>query len=787
MENKIIPPNLLGKNNIEPVFLWFKKNELIVMFLFIFFGGLTSLIMIISTDNFWWITFSFATGLLGAILTLPIGNYSLIKIIWLILWFKFSKKRFKNKKFLLGNQDQYLIFRIDGQNLQSLNEFETNQLLNDLTAFFNYQIKINIYKIDVPFNINQTLKYFQKENELAKQYFHFINQKLPGKINLQKNQYLLVKNLKNENFEQTILYLKNLLEKVNIRLLHLDTLEQQIVHQKIFFSHWNKIDTRLNHILVNKKYVRFISIQQLPKIVNFGWLNDLLKINNVDIKIELENLPGQKAIKKINQAINYYRSQLRTTNLSSLKITDINFYLQSLEDLKNSFAINQNVIKTFSIIFKLESDNLKKLNQKTREIKNFLWSKKYQPNTLLAQQFVALKSFIPNNIPTNLKNWFNVPADSISFGLPFSTFSTIENQGFLVGVDNCQNPVILNYDQTSDIKENNNINFLGTSGSGKTTAIYQIIANMLMSEKFKVFVIDPDKQFLNLLNFCPGVNLDVSNNEICGINPFHFFPKEMIFEKMELINGFFDIIFKNILDKMSMQKLNQIVHNFYVENYDQIVKKNNQLTFSKLYQLLEKLNNKEINPDVKFAVKQYVVGQQFGHLWDKQTNLNLANQLTIFDIKNLPVESEIFQAQIYLILRFIEQEILKNIDNGQNIAVVVDEVHLFLNTQTIYALKKLQNLSKRVRKYKACLITGTQNLQDYLNENIKTEATALINNASTLFVMKLKDADLKNLNQLLNRELLENEKANILTFCRGQSLLIRGQKRTQLDVMKIYE
>ena len=103
----------------------------------------------------------------------------------------------------------------------------------------------------------------------------------------------------------------------------------------------------------------------------------------------------------------------------------------------------------------------------------------------------------------------------------------------------------------------------------------------------------------------------------------------------------------------------------------------------------------------------------------------------------------------------IMQEIIKNKQYNdmqkekglptQNVVVVVDEAHMFVNPKVPIALEFMKNLAKRIRKYNGKICITTQSIRDFtgFEGDAKALATAVINccQYSTIFSLSQDDTN----------------------------------------------
>ena len=137
--------------------------------------------------------------------------------------------------------------------------------------------------------------------------------------------------------------------------------------------------------------------------------------------------------------------------------------------------------------------------------------------------------------------------------------------------------------------------------------------------------------------------------------------------------------------------------------------------------------------------------------------IKLNTDFILFDFKKMndSKNDKVMNAQMMLVLRFLENEVSKNRERnllkGENkyIAIAVDEAHVFIDEKSPAALQFMFNMVKRIRKYNGIFIVITQNVNDFVGSaNIKKYTTAIINGCQYSFIFGLNPADLQSLMDL---------------------------------------
>ena len=128
---------------------------------------------------------------------------------------------------------------------------------------------------------------------------------------------------------------------------------------------------------------------------------------------------------------------------------------------------------------------------------------------------------------------------------------------------------------------------------------------------------------------------------------------------------------------------------------------------------------------------------------------------------------------------------LKDKEKIQNIAVVVDEFHLYLKNTDSEVILTFEQICRRIRKYSGGFIPATQSIHDFLGDDDSVRsATAIFNNCQYQLVGMLKEDDLATYIKLFYQNPLTDTQKEFLTQAvMGEFLLtINSKKRIRVKI-----
>ena len=310
------------------------------------------------------------------------------------------------------------------------------------------------------------------------------------------------------------------------------------------------------------------------------------------------------------------------------------------------------------------------------------------------------------------------------------------------------------------------------------------------------FVIDPDREYINLCKYLDGTILKIGPNSNTFINVLDIRKESIDSEeargylenKIKSLRGFFYLIFGQISDEeMSIldEKIIQCYNQKGITFKDESLYKYNsslinpEFKTSKDMPILEDLYN-ILNNDIKteklaINLKPYVYGSL--KFLNNYTNINLENELIVADIYDL--EKESMTIGMFIIIDLFWNKVRQNRTTKK--AIYLDEVWKLIGS---YSNKKVaefvQTIFKTIRKYKGAAIAITQDIQDLFSLEDGKYGRSIINNSSIKVAFSLEEKNIDILNNYIN--LSEKEKMEIKTLEKGKAWVLAEKDRIILKV-----
>lgn len=734
---------------------------------------------------------------------------------------------------LSDNKQSYFIDTVISNTLKNVNDFQEYNIIKlEKPIIFDSYLNNELTRIKnlVEENENGDLNEneFRKRIEIIEDRMNLIDGLNSNEKIYASSYYIALHDIDKNSLLNSLNILKNTLTNNNLEAKILNNKELAIF---LKYSYDKEFDERDFDKLNEKDYIKNIFpnnvqfktlctkqnnkvlthfvITDYPLKVDNAWGQDLFDIPNTKIIMKCKPVEKYKAVKRIDTAINELLSQSNLGKASSQ--IDKQTHLESLQVLLEGLQNDNEVFFDTSIIItaydnEKETTNKKLVRRKLREM-GFKFSE------MFGRQ---IESYFSSNIntynKTNISRGLNSSIIASSF--PFVSNAILDEKGLLIGENKL--PTFIDFFKRDDERVNSNTVIIGKSGSGKSYCTKMLLAN-LASDNAKIFILDPENEYGNLATNLNGRVLDVSSSKYGRINPFHIIASlddenidgtsNSFYAHLQFLEEFFRLILQGI-NPDSLELLNKIIVDMY--NKKGITAKTDLTNLSAkdypIFQdLAEEIDRRIQNENDNYNLSCYKVlsnyiskfrkGGRNSALWNGITTFNPTENFVVFNFQKLLANKNnvIGNAQMLLILKWLDNEVIKNRDYNQlnnanrKIVIAIDEAHVFIDEKFPIALDFMYQLAKRIRKYNGMQIVITQNVKDFVGSpEIARKSCAIINVSQYSFIFSLSPNDMSDLCSLYEKagQINDSETENIINLPRGSAFLITGPtNRTNISIV----
>lgn len=554
----------------------------------------------------------------------------------------------------------------------------------------------------------------------------------------------------------------------------------------------------------NGKSLSHIVLNDYPLKVNNGWGEGLFDMENTKVVMRIKLVEKAKAVKRLDSAV--LEIQTGTGSYKASDALDKELHLDSLQDLLEGVQNENETLFDMTVIIAVYDKSGENKNKKA--VKAKLRDMGFGYTEMLGRQNDAYVTSMLSSID-KVKISRGIQTSSIAACFPFVSNSIMDKKGLLIGENRL--PVFLDFFKRDGEFVNSNMVIMGKPGSGKSYAAKTIISS-LASDDCKVFVLDPENEYGRLAGNLGGASIDVSSSNHGMISPFEVIlgiddDENSFYSHLQFLEEFYRLILKGI-NADSLELLNKITQELYKrkgigpESDFKKLTPSDYPAFDDLGELVRcKIceEKDEYNRSCLKAIENYIskflIGGRNSNLWNGHTSFSPKEQFLSFNFQRLLANKNdtTANAQMLLILKWVENEVMKNRDRNirsgkkRRIVVAIDEAHLFIDDKYPIALDFMYQLAKRIRKYDGMLIIITQNVKDFATslETIR-KSSAIINVSQYSMIFSLSPNDLTELCALYQNagSINESEKDAIIHNPRGRAFLVSSpSKRGCFDIV----
>ena len=600
-----------------------------------------------------------------------------------------------------------------------------------------------------------------------------------------------------------------------------------------YYADWampQTLDIKMRTVEVNHIITHNARIVSYPNMVNDAWLATVMSMPGTKVVVKCRSMEHAKAVRNLDRSLQELRGQLMATGVDS-KVIELQNHIESLSELlatlqgESETLLETNIyVTSYDIAATRENPRLVQPPISLRV--NVTGMKKavrrlYQENgfRLNNMEFGQVQAFIGSQISAwdpCAKDGRGIPSNSLAACYPW-VFASVSDEGGMKLGSSDGVPVFLDFFRRDNERINSNMVIIGKSGSGKSYATKDILTN-LAADNSKIFILDPENEYTELASNLHGKFINVGNATQGRINPFqiitaldddgndenrntgsyatHLQFLEEFFRQilpdcdrdaMEYLNSLIDRMYTNfgITEETDLSRLTPADYPIFDDLYDAVLQEFQQTDNEYVRSILRILMN---------YVAKFSTGGRNANIWNGPSTITTDENFIVFNFQSLLSNrnSTIANAQMLLVLKYVDNEIIKNRDYNlrfhasRKIVVAIDEAHVFIDTKFPVALDFMFQLAKRIRKYNGMQIVITQNIKDFVgSEEIARKSTAIINACQYSLIFALAPNDMQDLCILYEKAggINESEQEQITTAARGQAFTILGaSSRTSFRV-----
>lgn len=491
-------------------------------------------------------------------------------------------------------------------------------------------------------------------------------------------------------------------------------------------------------------------------------------------------------------------------------VTDVNENIRAQDNIHDVVELlselrrDKEPLLHTAVFIELKANSEDQLRELQSDVMMALTRSKINIDRLLLHQQEGFLSVLPcgaNAFGTRFERI--LPASSTANLFPLNYSGKTDERGFYLGRDKYGSNVLVDFDKRTDDKTNSNILILGNSGQGKSYLMKLILTNQREAGK-SIICLDVEGEYQELCENLGGTYIDMMSGEYM-INPLE--PKSWgesdksedapetfrrvtrLAQHISYLKDFFRAYkdFTNSEIDVLEIMLMKLYARFGIEDSTDFSRltAEDYPTVADLYDLIDKeyraYDSEKMNlypvdllqnlclglySMCKGAESKYFCGH---------TNIR-DGEFICFGVKNImETNQKLKNTVLFNVLSYMSNQLL---GKGNTVAAI-DELHTYLTNMV--AIEYIRNGMKRVRKKESGFILASQNLEDFLIQDIKEFTKPLFSIPAHHFLFFPGNINPTDFMDTLQLE--KSEYALIRNPERGTCLYRCGNERYLLQVM----
>ena len=542
----------------------------------------------------------------------------------------------------------------------------------------------------------------------------------------------------------------------------------------------SSIEIHSDYFRLGNKYGRTLYIYGYPRTLYTGWISPLINIDEViDVSMYIYPVESAVVMKNLRTKVTQLEASMSLNNEKGrVRDPELEAAINDAEELRDQLQVGAERFFRFGLYVTLWADSLDELKFVQQKIETLFGQQMIFSKVANSQQEQGMNSIMPQ-CTDQLQIRRNMNTGAISTSFPFTSADLTQDKGILYGINMHNNGLVI-FDRFS--LENANMVVFAKSGAGKSfTVKLEALRSMMMGSE--IIIIDPENEYQKLSDAVGGAYVRLSLNSDVRINPFDL-PKVVDAEdandalraNLVTLHGLFRLMLGGAQDHGGLlgdeeADLDQALIDTYARagiTSDPLTHQSTPPTIHNLYDTL--LHMEGTGPQLAQRLRKYTTGT-FAGIFSQQSNVDINNQMVVFNIRDL--EDELRPVAMYIVLSHIWNVVRAN---QKKRLLIVDEAWQLMKYED--SANFLFSLAKRARKYYLGLTTITQDVEDFMSSKM---GRAIVANSSMQLLLKQSSSAVDVLSDVF--KLTEEEKRRLANFPVGQGLFFAGQNHVHIQII----
>ncbi len=538
----------------------------------------------------------------------------------------------------------------------------------------------------------------------------------------------------------------------------------------------SSLEFKSDHFRIGTKYGRTMYVYAYPRFLYTGWLSSIINIDEVlDISMYIYPVETAIVMKNLTKKVTQLEASMNIgAEKGKVRDPELEAAISDAEELRDSLQVGSERFFRYALYITIYADSLEELQIVQHKIETIFGQQLIFSKVASSQQEQGMNSTMPQ-CSDHLQIRRNMNTGAISTSFPFTSADLTQENGILYGINMHNNGLVI-FDRFS--LENANMVVFAKSGAGKSfTVKLEALRSMMVGTE--VLIIDPENEYQKLADAVGGTYIRLSLNSDVRINPFDL-PKVVDAEdandalraNLVTLHGLFRLMLGGgALSPNEEADLDQALIDTYARagiTSDPLTHTVPPPTIANLYDTLAHMGG--TGPNLAQRLRKYTTGT-FAGIFSQQSNIDINNQMVVFNIRDL--EDELRPVAMYIVLNHIWN--ITRADQRKRM-LIVDEAWQLMKYED--SANFLFSLAKRARKYFLGLTTITQDVEDFMSSKM---GRAIVNNSSMQLLLKQSSAAIDVLSDVF--KLTSEERKRLSSFPVGQGLFFAGSNHVHIQIV----
>ena len=498
---------------------------------------------------------------------------------------------------------------------------------------------------------------------------------------------------------------------------------------------------KFGRVLFMRDYASFISDEMIKDLSAFS--------RNLLLSIDILPIPTEEAVREVQSRIlgvetditRWQQRQNRQNNFTATVPYDLEQMRTESKDLLEDLTARDQRLMFACVTLVHIADSLEQLDADTQTLQSIAQEKLCGFSVLRYQQEDGLNTVLPYGL-RRIHALRTLTTESCAVLMPFRAQEIQDPGGLYYGV-NAISKNLLICDRKRLISPH--AFYLGVSGSGKSVAMKNTIANVALSTNDDIIIIDAEREYAPIARALGGEVIEISPNSQHHINPLDLQDgyedgENPIAMKSELITS---ILEQQMGAGLLTGSQKSIIDRCTASVYQNYFHAKGALPMPLLSDWRAEVL-KQPDPEAReIALAAELITEGSLNVFAHPTNVDINNRIVVLDLYEMG--EQLRPTALVVALEAIQNRVMENRKRGKYTWVFLDEVYLYFKYK--YSGEILYRAWKRFRKYGAALTAASQNVEECLKSET---ARLMFANSEFLLLFNQAATDRAELSKLLH-------------------------------------